>query len=405
MSGMRAWLEDAAAERTARGRVRHDDVRRNPETQGGLLDLASNDYLGLAGDERLREAAIDATRRFGTGARASRVVTGTTAAHHELEHELAWLTGQPACLAFSSGYTANLGVVTALGSPDTLLITDAHIHASLIDAARLSKSPVQVCPHRDLDALARLLRGRAQPRAVVVVESIYSVLGDATDLAATAALCAEHDALLVVDEAHGIGVAGGGRGAVHAAGLAGAEHVVVTATLSKALGSQGGAVLGSELLREHLVNTARTFIFDTALAPAAAAAATAACRVIAAEPQRVADLHRVAAAIAQAAGIERAAGAVQSLHVGAPEDAVAAAQRMYEAGVVVGCFRPPSVPDGISRLRLTARAGVGVEAPAAAAKLAARAVTGRIPVAGGTTPQTIARGPAVARAAAVASAR
>lgn len=370
MSEMRAWLQDAAAERVASGRVRRDDACRNPQTQGGLLDMASNDYLGLAGDHRLREAAIEATCRFGTGARASRVVTGTGAAHAELEHELGRLTGQPACLAFSSGYTANLGVVTALGSPDALLITDAHIHASLIDAARLSKSPVAVCPHRDLDALARILRGRAQRRAVVVVESIYSVGGDATDLAATAALCAEHDALLVVDEAHGIGVAGGGRGAVHAAGLAGAEHVVVTATLSKALGSQGGAVLGSALLREHLVNTARTFIFDTALAPAAAAAASTACRVVATEPQRVAELHRVAAAIAQAAGIQRAAGAVQSLQVGSSAHAAAAAQRMYEAGVLVGCFRPPSVPDGISRLRLTARAGVDVETAATAARLA-----------------------------------
>ncbi len=190
---------------------------------------------------------------------------------------------------------------------------------------------------------------------------------------ATAALCAAYDALLVVDEAHGVGVIGGGRGAVHEAGLAGAEHVVVTATLSKALGAQGGAVLGSELLREHLVNTARTFIFDTALAPAAAAAAAAACRVIDAEPERVQQLHRVADTIAAAAGIERAPGAVQSILVGAPQDAVVAAQQMFEAGVLVGCFRPPSVPDGISRLRLTARAGIDVEAAAAAAAAAASA--------------------------------
>jgi 8-amino-7-oxononanoate synthase len=380
---MCAWLEAAAADRARTGRVRHDDVTRNPATQGELLDLASNDYLGLAGHERLQEAAIEATWRFGTGSCASRVVTGTSAVHAELESELARLTGQPACLAFASGYAANLGVLTALGSPDTLLITDAHIHASLIDAARLSRSPVRICPHRDLEALRRLLRTRSQPRALVAVESIYSVLGDASDLAATAALCAEHDALLVVDEAHGIGVAGSGRGAVHAAGLAGAEHVAITVTLSKALGSQGGAVLGSELLREHLVNTARTFIFDTALAPAPAAAATAACRVIVAEPQRVQELHKVAAAIAAAAGIERAAGAVQSVEVGAPEAAVAAAQRMYEAGVLVGCFRPPSVPDGISRLRLTARAGIGARAAVAAAALAAEAARHGAPAAVG----------------------
>jgi 8-amino-7-oxononanoate synthase len=382
MSGVRTWMEEEAADRIRRKVVRRDDVGRNAESHSGLLDLASNDYLSLAGDARLRESAIAATQRFGTGARASRVVTGTTVLHAELEQELAALTGQQACLAFSSGYTANLGILTALGDPDTLLVTDAHIHASLIDAARLSRSPVQICPHRDLDTLEALLKARTQRRAVVVVESIYSVLGDATDLVATAALCAEYDGLLVVDEAHGIGVIGGGRGAVHEAGLGGAEHVAITATLSKSLGSQGGAVLGSALLREHLVNTARTFIFDTALAPAAAAAAAAACRVIAAEPERVDKLHRVADAIAAAAGVGRAAGAVQSIPVGTPEDAFDAAQRMYELGVLVGCFRPPSVPDGISRLRLTARAGIDVAAASVAASAAAAAAKGAAVLAG-----------------------
>ena len=186
------------------------------------------------------------------------------------------------------------------------MLTDEHIHASLIDAARLSRSPVEVFPHGDLDALEQRLAARSQPRAVVVIESIYSVLGDAADVSAAARLCADHDALLVVDEAHGIGVAGHGRGAVHAAGLAGAEHVAVTATLSKALGSQGGAVLGSPALREHLVNTARSFIFDTGLAPAAAAAAAQACRIIADEPERVAAVGRNAALIA--AGLRHRAG-------------------------------------------------------------------------------------------------
>jgi 8-amino-7-oxononanoate synthase len=370
MSRMADWLQAAADERARCSRVRRADVARNAEANG-LLDLASNDYLSLAGDPRLAEAAIEATRRFGTGARASRVVSGTTPVHAELEQQLAALTGQTACLSFSSGYAANLAVLTALGDADTLIVTDAHVHASLIDGARLSRSPVQICPHRDLDGVGRLLRNRSQERALVVVESIYSVLGDAADLTATAALCAEHDALLVVDEAHGVGVAGAGRGAVYAAGLAGAEHVVMTATLSKSLGAQGGAVLSSELVREHLINTARTFIFDTALAPGPAAAAAAACRVIEAEPERVRRLLEVGDAIASAAGTDRAAGAVQSIVVGDPEEAVAVADRMYEAGVLVGCFRPPSVPDGISRLRLTARAGIDVGAAARAAALAA----------------------------------
>jgi 8-amino-7-oxononanoate synthase len=377
MSSMHEWLTQGARQRARSGTVRTTDTGRTAQAHSGLLDLASNDYLGLAGDPRLAAAASEATRRFGTGARASRVVTGTTASHAEAERELAALTGQPACLVFSSGYTANIGILTALGDAETLLVSDAHVHASLIDGARLSRSPVAICPHRDLDALHRLLRDRTQPRAIVVIESIYSVLGDAADIARTAGICAEHDALLIVDEAHGVGVAGAGHGAVHAAGLAGADHVVVTATLSKALGTQGGAVLGPALFREHLVSTARTFLFDTALAPAAAAAAAEACRIIADEPRRVQALHSVADRIAAAAGTDRAPGAVQSIPVGSPERALTAARRLQDTGILVGCFRPPTVPDGISRLRLTARSTVGLKEAGRAAAQAATFASAR----------------------------
>jgi 8-amino-7-oxononanoate synthase len=371
MGAMQEWLATAAELRTRRSTVRVADVKRNAQSQPGLLDLACNDYLGLADDPRLRAAAIRATEKFGTGARASRVVTGTTDSHLEAEYELAQLTGQPACLVFSSGYTANMAILVALGDPDTLIISDAHVHASLIDGARLSRSAVEICPHGDLNALEVLLREREQSRAMVVIESIYSVLGDKADLAATAELCGAHDAILVVDEAHGLGVAGEGRGAVHAAGLSDSEHVVMTATLSKSLGAQGGAVLGPQLLRDHLVSTARTFLFDTALAPAAAAAAGEACRIITAEPERVSALHAVAGCIAEAAGIDRAPGAVQSLEVGAPDRAAAVAQRLHEQSIVVGCFRPPTVPDGISRLRFTAQATLDPMLAARAAALAA----------------------------------
>jgi 8-amino-7-oxononanoate synthase len=336
---------------------------------GSTLDLASNDYLGLAGDPRLAAAAIRAIEREGTGARASRVVTGTVGAHLELERELCELTGQRAALVFSSGYLANLGILTALGRPGALILTDGHVHASLIDAARLSRATVDTFAHGDLAALRRALEGRSAQRAIVVVESIYSVLGDACDLTATAALCAESDALLVVDEAHGLGVAGAGRGGVHAAGLAGAEHVVLTATMSKALGAQGGAVLGPPALREHLVNTARIFFFDTGLAPAAAAAAAAACRVVVAEPQRGAALNRNADLIAAICEVPRAAGAVQSLPIRTPGAAARIADRLRESGVLVGCFRPPSVPDGVSRLRITATAALDPAQVSRAAEL------------------------------------
>lgn len=378
MGVMQDWLADRERVRTSRGLVRRTAVRADAAggrlPAGHLLDLASNDYLGLSTDPRLKAAAIDALQRCGTGARASRVVTGTQSVHLELEERLGALTGQPAALVFSSGYTANLGILTALGGHGTLIISDEHIHASLVDAARLSRSPVKICPHSDLAALERLLAERTQPRAVVVLESIYSVLGDAAPLAEAAALAARYDALLVVDEAHGLGVAGNGRGLVYAAGLAGKEHVVLTATLSKSLGAQGGAVMGPALLREHLVNTARPFIFDTGLAPAAAAAAAEACRIILAEPELPTAVARNATAIAQACGIDRAAGAVQSVSVARPGPALRIAARLEQAGVLVGCFRPPSVPDGISRLRLTARADLTAEQTRHAAELVADAV-------------------------------
>jgi 8-amino-7-oxononanoate synthase len=352
---METWLESRADVRERRDLVRAA-VPGRPAAAGAVLDLASNDYLGLSRDPRVTAAAVDAVERYGSGARASRVVNGTLTVHAELEEQLCNLTGAESALAFSSGYLANLGVLGALGGPGTLLILDAHVHASLLDAARLSRSPVVMVPHGDVAEVATALKNRSQPRAVVVVESLYSVLGDGANLTALAALCASHDAWLLVDEAHGIGVAGAGRGAVHAAGLAGAEHVVLTVTLSKALGAQGGAVLGSAALREHLVNTARPFIFDTALAPAAAAAASTAARIIAAEPSLAARLQKNAATLARLCGIERSPGAVQSIPMASAEQAVVAAAGLRAAGVLVGCFRPPSVPDGVSRLRVTARA-------------------------------------------------
>ncbi len=372
MTALQQWLLDAADTRQRRGIIRRAD--RIGRVDGSVIDMASNDYLGLAGDPRLKAAAIRAIERDGTGARASRVVTGTVDAHLELERELCDLTGQAAGLVFSSGYLANLAILTALGRPGALILTDEHIHASLIDATRLSRATVERFPHGDLGALASALASRSAERAIVVVESIYSVLGDAADLTALAALCAQADALLVVDEAHGIGVAGAGRGGVHAAGLAGAEHVVLTATMSKSLGAQGGAVLGSPTLREHLVNTARSFIFDTGLAPASAAAAAEACRIIVAEPQRVAAVGRNGDLIAAICAVPRSAGAVQSLPIRSPEAAGRIAESLRESGVLVGCFRPPSVPDGVSRLRMTATAALEPAQVSRAAELIMAAV-------------------------------
>jgi 8-amino-7-oxononanoate synthase len=355
MNGLESWLGPKAKALESRGLTR---TLRPRAAEDDLIDLAGNDYLGLAKDPRVVEAAVAAVRTWGAGATASRLVTGTTVLHAELEEALAAYTGQPAGLVFSSGYLANLGVVTALGGPGTLLVSDDHVHASIVDATRLSRSRVEIVPHNDVDAVTKALAERNEPHAVVLTESVYSVLGDAAPLIELAEAARTHDAVLLVDEAHGIGVTGNGHGSVAAAGLAGSEHVVVTMTLSKALGSQGGAVLGSPLLREHLVNRARSFIFDTGLAPAACAAALAAVSVLRDEPDRPAQIHATAARLAEACGVEATAGAVVSVPMRGPREAVAAADICRANGVRVGSFRPPSVPDGISRLRLTARAGL-----------------------------------------------
>ena len=366
-TSMTHWLEEQASVRTSRGLVRRPLPRSAEES---FIDLASNDYLGLSADPRLAEAAAAAASRWGTGAASSRLVAGTTDLHLDLEQELARLVGMESALVFSSGYLANMGVITALGGPGLLIVADKDCHASMIDGFRLSRARIETFSHNSLAEAGRLLAGRTEPRALIAVESVYSVLGDEAPLAALLGLAERYDAMLLVDEAHSLGITGSGsfqgRGSVAGTALAGHPNVMVTATLSKALGSQGGAVLGSPLLRHHLVNRARSFIFDTALSPCSAAAALAGVHIIRSEPWRAQAVRNNAAALAaeltpdphgrSTPTLNLAAGAVQSLPMPSAEAALAAAAAARAAGVRIGCFRPPSVPDGVSRLRLTARA-------------------------------------------------
>jgi len=350
------WLEQQAAQRAEAG------LRRTLRPRGSdddVLDLAGNDYLGLSRHPRVRAAAADAARTWGAGAGASRLVTGTLALHADLEAELAAFLGQPQALVMSTGYHANLGMVTALADRDCLIVSDAHVHASLVDAARLSRAEIVVTPHNDVAAVSTALAGADGRRALVLAESVYSVLGDAAPLLELAGVCASYGALLVVDEAHGLGVVGtGGRGLVAELGLSTHDHVVVTATLSKSLGSQGGAAFGSPALVEHLVNRARPFIFDTGLAPAAVGGALAALGLLREQPELPALVRSRVTELAAALGVEAPAGAVLSVPMPSPQVALAAQAAALEEGVRVGCFRPPSVPDGISRLRITTNAGV-----------------------------------------------
>jgi 8-amino-7-oxononanoate synthase len=366
-------LREAAAERRRAGLNRTLNPRA-AGSRGSLapLDLASNDYLGLAADPRLAEAAAAAARDWGPGSTGSRLVTGSTELHRRLEAELATFAGAPRALVFSSGYLANLAVVTALAQvlgrdgDGVLIVSDAANHASLIDGCRLARAGgarVEVMPHADVAAVERALAGRPERHALVVSDTVFSVAGDLAPVRDLHRVARDHGALLVLDEAHAFGVLGpGGRGAAAAAGIAGPD-VVRTFTLSKSLGSQGGAVAGPAEVIETLIDVGRAFIFDTGLAPPSAAAALAALAILRDEPglgQRARHHARRLAERAAGLGFVTSEPAAAVVQVRLPDAAAAVQARDVCAaqGVRVGCFRPPSVPPGQACLRLTARANL-----------------------------------------------
>ena len=358
------WLD--ALERLAGSRAKAGLTRQlRPRPAGdAVVDLAGNDYLGLSAHPAVLSASASALRAYGLGATGSRLVRGSTVAHGALEADLgAWL-GAPAALVFSSGYLANLAAVRGLTAVCDLVVSDAYNHASLIDGCKISGTRTIVAPHNDPSAVAAVLDAHPDRSAVVVTESVFSVDGDLAPLASLHAVTSARGALLLVDDAHALGVLGpSGAGGVAAAGLSGRADVIVTATLSKSLGGAGGVVLGPAPFIDHLIDTGRTFIYDTALPPAVVGGVQAALSIARqADDRRALLATRGAQIVARlgAAGFRVAppAAAVLSVLAPGPEAAVAWAADCRDRGVAVGCFRPPSTPDGTSRLRLTLNAGV-----------------------------------------------
>ena len=345
------WLELKSERRIRAGLQRELSPRAE---QVRWVDFASNDYLKLAKDPRVVAGAVRAAQRWGTGATGSRLVTGTIQLHAELESALADLTGAPSALVFSSGYLANLAVLTALGGRDCVIVADGGNHASLIDGGKLSNARVVTVEHGDLQAAGQALADRTESRALVVVDAINSVVGDLLPLAHWHELARKHGAILVIDDAHGIGVRGQGRGSAWEAGIAAEPDVVLTVTLSKSLGSQGGAVLGDARVIDHVLNTARPFIFDTGLNPPAAGAALVATRIVRQEPAMAAELLERARGIANALAVPPTDAAIVSWTVGGSQEALDLADALGDCGVRVGCFRPPSVAIGSAGLRITA---------------------------------------------------
>jgi 8-amino-7-oxononanoate synthase len=351
-----------------RRRVRTLDSGSEPEVMVDgrrLLHLASNNYLGLATHPEVTGAAADAATRWGAGSGSARLITGGFRLHEELEAALARFKACSDAVLFSSGYLANLGTISALVGGDDAVFSDALNHASIIDGARLSRAEVAVYDHAGADHLDELLtawrRSHADQRALVVTDSVFSMDGDLAPLPDLLEVCRRHGAVLMVDEAHATGVVGpGGRGAVAHFGLEG-QVPVVMGTLSKALGAAGGFVAGSTAMCDFLRNRARSFIFDTAAAPPAAAAAGAALGVLEREPARpdraLALARRLAGGLS-AAGypVATPAAAIVPVVVGLPGAALALSRGLLEKGVLVTAIRPPSVPPGTARLRATVMA-------------------------------------------------
>lgn len=326
-----------------------------------VLNFASNNYLALAEDDRVRDAATDAALRWGAGATGSRLMGGTLGIHEELESSLAQFKGREAALVFPSGYHANLGMIPALAGPDDTLFLDRLAHASLVDGARLSKARVRVFRHNDpTDLDHALARVRGAGERWVITESVFSMDGDRAPLKELATVCRKHGARLYVDEAHGTGVWGpDGRGWVNEQGVVDQVDVCM-GTLSKAFGAQGGFVCGSGSLIQWAINRSRAFIYSTALAPSSVGAARAALKIVLEEPDRRKRLFEMSHRLWRGLGLD-GQGPIVPFIVGEEKRALSLSAVLWEAGIFAPAVRFPTVPKGQARVRFSVTAAHSVE--------------------------------------------
>ena len=360
-------LAERLAELESNGLRRRLRLVEGPQGPRVLLDgrevllLCSNNYLGLAGHPRLREAAADAALSLGTSSGASRLISGTMSIHSELEARLAEFKGTETALLFGSGYLANTGTIAALARRGEVVFSDELNHASIIDGCRLANAETFVYRHADTEHLEWGVRRSAGRAALIVTDGVFSMDGDLAPLGELATLARRYGCRLMVDEAHATGCMGpGGRGSVAATGLT-EEVDVIVGTLGKALGGYGAYVCGSRELVDYLINTSRPLIFSTAPPPPVVAAASAALELLIERPDRVERLRSNAAALRAALrtrGLEPLGSDTQivPLIVGEADDAMAVCERLLGDGVFAQAIRPPTVPPGTCRLRLTAMA-------------------------------------------------
>jgi glycine C-acetyltransferase/8-amino-7-oxononanoate synthase len=344
-----------------------------------VLLLCSNNYLGLADHKLVREAAAEAAIRWGAGSGASRLISGNMEPHRRLESGLARFKGYESALLFGSGYLANTGTIAALTGKGEVVFSDELNHASIIDGCRLAAAETFVYRHADLDHLAWGLEQAGKRAALIVSDGVFSMDGDVAPLSGLVELARKHGARLMVDEAHATGALGpGGRGSVAAAQLGSDEVDVVVGTLGKALGSYGAYVCADTEVVDYLLNRARPFVFSTALPPASVGAACAALQLLESEPQRVERLQANAAALrmgllAEGLAADRSETQIVPLEVGDAERTMKLCELVLERGVFAQGIRPPTVPEGSSRLRFTVMATHTVQELQDAAKLVGQA--------------------------------
>ena len=324
-----------------------------------LLSFCSNDYLGLANHPDVIAAFHRGLDQYGAGSGAAHLVTGHSRAHHALEEALADFTGRPRALLFSTGYMANLGVMSALLGRGDHVFEDRLNHASLLDGARLSEAKLRRYAHNDMDQLAAALSSAPKGESLVATDGVFSMDGDSAPLPALSETAARHAAWLMVDDAHGLGVLGrNGRGSVDVAGLDGQAVPILVGTLGKAFGTFGAFVAGSEALIETLIQSARTWIYTTALPPAVAVATTAALAHVREDDWRREQLTQLVARFRRGAAqlglqLTQPSTPIQPLVVGSAADAVSLSEALRERGILVTAIRPPTVPEGTARLRVT----------------------------------------------------
>jgi len=358
-------LKEALRQRQAKGLYRRRRITETPQQPQMIIDgrevisFCSNDYLGLANHPGVVKAFQDTANHFGVGSGAAHLVNGHSRIHHELEEALAEFTGRERTLLFSTGYMANMGLIQALvGSADTIL-ADKLNHASLTDGALLSRAQLRRYSHGDMDQLRKRLQKSKAGEKLITTDAVFSMDGDLAPLPELAKLAKDNDAWLMVDDAHGLGVLGKmGAGSLEHYGLNAAEVPILMGTLGKALGTAGAFIAASETLIEHLIQSARTYIYTTAMPAAIAAASLASLKIVTAEPERRNRLHERVGYFQQQAnqfGLKLLPSntPIQGIILGDNLKALAVSEGLFEQGFMVTAIRPPTVPAGTARLRIT----------------------------------------------------